>query len=356
MADVARAVGVSIPTVSYILNGRARERNLSQITTERVMAAAKQLGYVRNNLARNLRRRETHTITILVADLERGIANRLMMGALPVFDPAGFFTSLTVHFWDPERERRELQAMLEEQRAAIIIRPMIENTDLYRRVHEMGTPIILLDGIDALPEVSVSMWDSRKAIEASVAHLAATGRRRIAFYGVDRGTLAARWRLEGFQAGLEKAGLHFHPEFVCLDQRYALQQLDNGRLVGYGTRLHEVFASPGDRPDAVLCASDALACTAITILRDDMGLDVPRGIAIMGMGDTGESELIGLSTSYDPVEVVGRNAAEIALDLIQGRSGGPVSRFVSPCEIRPRSTTPPVAGALNPNLESARLS
>jgi DNA-binding LacI/PurR family transcriptional regulator len=56
MADIARLAGVSVPTVSYILNGRAKERHLSQATAERVMAIARDLGYVRNTVARNLRK------------------------------------------------------------------------------------------------------------------------------------------------------------------------------------------------------------------------------------------------------------------------------------------------------------
>jgi LacI family transcriptional regulator len=343
MADIARMSGVSVPTVSYILNGRAKERNLSEATTKRVIETARSLGYVRNTLARNLRRNESHAISLLVSDLSRNWSNRLIRGVIDVLDPAGYMPSVSVHLWDPERERKELQTLIETRTAAIILYPMGDNVEDYRRVSHMGIPLVMLDVPETMPEASYAIWDCRKAVRASVRHLLETGRRRIGFYYVHIGTLLEQMALEAYRAGLQEAGIEADPRWVCADRRYALKQMEGGRYEGYGASVKELFgAGGGNLPDSFIVINDALALMCIGILRDELGFNVPQDIAVMGMDDVGESYLAGLSTTYEPLEEVGRCAAQAALELLKG-SPSPVQKSVTDFELRVRATTPPVA-------------
>ncbi len=340
MADIARETGVSIPTVSYILNGRAKERHLSEKTTKAVLAKAEELGYVRNALASSLRQKRTNTVGIIVSDLERGWANRLLKGMLSSFDQAGLSTVITVHFWDPQRERKELQTFIEEKKAAIITRPHPENVDIYRQINDRGIPLILLDQPKGCEEFSYVMWDARKAVRLSVEHLMERGRKKIGYFGVDRGTEEEHQRYRSFRYCLRHHGLTVKSSWIYLDKRYVLEEVPGeAKVVGYGSKLRDAFMSGGDHPDAILASTDALACTCISILRDELGYKIPEDIAVMGLGDVGESGIMGLSTCSEPIDDIGKLVGQITTDLIGGKVTGPVHELVDYALLQARSTT-----------------
>lgn len=137
---------------------------------------------------------------------------------------------------------------------------------------------------------------------------------------LDRGTRSAERILEGFRQGLRDFGLQANPNWLMLDRRYALKRLPNGRVPGYGTRLREVFSGHGPHPDALIGGSDVLACTAITCLKEDFGLRVPEDILVAGLGDLDDSAIVGLTSAPEPVEAIGREAAQVALAQIDGES------------------------------------
>lgn len=347
MADIAKRASVSVPTVSYILNGRARERNLSASTVNRVTQVAQELGYIRNGIASNLRRRRTNSIAFLVSDLERGWANRVMQGMLQVLDERGMNLSLAVHFWDPNRERRELETAMEEKKAGIIARPLGENIRTYQIAMDRGIPLVMLDEIPGLKNVSSVMWDPSEAIAESIRRLRAAGRDRIGYVGVDRGTSEESLRLQAFLSAMEGAGLKPDRRWICIDKRYTLKDEGprGGRVQGYGEALSRMMESVDELPNAIIASADALACMAMSILREDYGKSIPDDIAIVGMGDNGESPIIGLSSSPEPLEALGRTSAEVLLGLIDGELQAPVCRRLTTSDVYFRDTTPTISPA-----------
>lgn len=343
MAQVAARAGVSVPTVSYILNNREKERRLSPDTVSRVRAIAEELGYVRNGLARSLRRRSTQSIAMLVSDLERGWANRVMKGLIGAVDNAGYLPSISVHFWDPARERREIASFLEEKKAAIVLRPMAANLGYYRMIAQRGVPLVLLDEVPGLEGASTVRWDTREVIRTSIAGLVDRGLRRIGYVGVRRGTLDEDQRYHHFREALRDFQLPFEEFWACIDDLHTLEEDTGprrGRLRHYGESVASLLRDPATRPDALFSSNDAMACMCLTIARDDLGLSVPEEIAVMGMGDVGETALIGLSSSREPLEEIGRLAGETALSMIEHGATHTRRILVPGGEVSFRSTTP----------------
>lgn len=317
LASIAEEVGVSIATVSYVLNNKCHNGRVSKPTIERVRRALKESGYIRNELAWNLRRQRTDSVALMVAELERRWAQRATIGLMQSLDPHGLTISLHLHFWSPEREARTIDQLLRRRIAGLITVPMRENAELYQQVRRMGIPVVFIqDALDAGDRISSCLWGGAAAARASVLELARRGRKRIVFYGIDGGTQLPRMRLEGYKQGLAEAGIRFRPGLVCFEPRHALP-MQPGEEPDFGQALEGLFSSDSRRPDAILAMNDACAATALHRVRDVLGWRVPEDVALMGMGDTGESALVGLSSSSEPVEEVGRMAGERIVRLLR---------------------------------------
>lgn len=341
ITSIAQELGVSVATVSYVMNGKAKQNGISERTTQRVRELAKKRGYVPNDLARSLRRQRTQSVGLILSDLEQGWAHRALKGVLSVFDPRDYVPYLSVHFWDPDRERRELHSMVKRRLEAIITVPMQENLETYRDLLETGIPLIFLqDEMEELPESSFVMWNAREATRSCVDHLIKNGRRRIGFVGADHFTPWMKMRIEEYRAALKDAGMEVREEWICLEPRQPLRIKSTGEFE-FGSSIRKLFDSDAELPDAMLTMNDAVAMTCLDVLQDEYGYRVPEEIAVMGMGDLPQSRLVGLSSAIEPVEEVGARAAELALKLALSNEQEPIHALVEGNTLKLRRSTEP---------------
>lgn len=341
ITSIAQELGVSVATVSYVMNGKAKQNGISEQTTTRVRQLAQKRGYVPNDLARSLRRQRTQSVGLVLSDLEQGWAHRALKGVLSVFDPQDYVPYISVHFWDPERERRELQSMVKRRLEAIITVPMAENLETYRSLMNSGVPLIFLqDEMEELPEASFAMWNAREATRACVDHLIQQGRRRIGFVGADHFTPWMKMRIEEYKAALTNAGMEQREEWICLEPRQPLR-ITQATQPEFGSSIRKLFDSDAELPDAMLAMNDAVALTCLGVLEDEYGYRIPEEIAVMGMGGLPQSRLIGLSSAHEPVEEVGAEAARIALQLALADNAKPIRTLVEGKRILARRSTQP---------------
>jgi len=331
MAHIAEEAGVAQTTVSFVLNGQARKRGVSQVTAQRIREVVERLNYVPNAAARSLSMRRTGFIGVVFAGLVHEWPQRVMTGAREVFEAEGDYVPLiSIDARNVELERREIQVMLERQVEAIICRP-IENSDNYRRIVDGGVPLVFIGrALDSMPNVSYVAWDSRLAVKAAVRHLIAAGRRRIAYVGWDTSDLLFRDRYEGYCQAISEAGLAVRDNWVG--------------SVGYDQPVHSVVRrildSDSTLPDAILASLWIQALEVLEVL-DERGVRVPRDIALMTLGDsmTCRQKRISVSTVIEPAEEVGREAARAALHLIKHPRSGPIQKLISDYQIADRGTT-----------------
>lgn len=333
--EVARHAGVSIGTVSNVLN---HPDLVAPSTRQRVLESIAALGYVRNDSARQLRAGRSRTIALVVLDLGNPFFADVARGAEAVADERGVVVMVCNTAEDTARERRHLD-LLEEQRVlGVLITPLEDGEDsrlelLIRR----GTPVVLVDrdsGQQNRCSVTVNdVLGGRLAGE----HLVQQGHRRIAYVGGPFSIRQVSDRHAGVVAALKDAAEH--PGGATPDLRVIPTP---SLTVAAGRSAAGAFAGlpAAERPTAVFCANDLLALGVLQemTLR---GLQVPMDVAIVGYDDIdfAAAAAVPLSSIRQPREQLGRTGAELLLEEIAEGEGHQHRRVVFEPELVVREST-----------------
>lgn len=338
-SQIAETAGVSKSTVSIVIRGESKERNISEETTQRVLDAAKRLNYRPNLAARNLRTRRTGMIGINVSNLSWNWADTVLRGMSEIFSPAHYTPFVAVHRFDTKLAHAELLSCLQRQDEGVICQPMPGETGVYQDLILAGVPLIFLgDRPQEMPDVNFVGWNATPAVHRLVEHLIGLGRRRIAFMGIDYPMDMTRARYEAYRDALDEARLSPAEHWVTLaPMAWGAEKILKWSL----GRMLQKGKTP---PDAILTLNDGLALPMLEEL-DLRGFRVPEDIAVAGMGNlplTGHRG-ISLTTAVEPTEEMGRQAAELMLELISGKVKQPVQRLIETEELRIRRTTDPTS-------------
>ncbi len=304
--DVAEAAGVSIGTVSNVLN---RPDSVAPATRRRVLATIVDLGYVRNESARQLRAGHSRFIGLVVLDVANPFFADVAAGVEATADERDVVVTLCNSGEVAERENRHLDVLLEQRVQGLLITPVDTHNPRLRHFVDQGIPVVLLDrGAGRQKMCSVAVDDvggGRLAGE----HLVEQGHRRIAFMGGPMSIDQVADRLAGLRAAVAEAD-DGH-EVLVLDT--PALRIDAGRLAG-----EALVTMPDDeRPTAVFCANDLLALGALQeAIRH--GLHVPDDLAIVGYDDIqyAGGAAVPLTSVRQPREELGRTAAELLFEEI----------------------------------------
>ncbi|WP_045878436.1 LacI family DNA-binding transcriptional regulator [Pseudofrankia sp. DC12] len=310
VVDVARRAGVSVGTVSNVLN---RPDRVSPPTRGRVLAAIEELGFVRNEAARQLRAGRGRTIGLIVLDVRNPFFTDLAAGVEAAAADEGLSVVLCDSGDDPRREERYL-SLLQEQRAyGILITPVSQDHSRIGEIRQHGTPVVLVDRAASGRQCSVSVNDPVGG-ELAAAHLLALGHRRIAFIGGPLTTRQVADRLAGARHAVAAAGLG--EETLTLVETSALN-VAAGRQAG--ERVAEM-AAPG-RPTAVFCANDLIALGVLQEMTRRR-LKIPEDLAIVGYDniDFAAAAAVPLTSVAQPRAQLGQAAAELLIDEVAHRT------------------------------------
>lgn len=331
MRDVATSAGVSVKTVSNVLNGYPHVR---EATREKVTAAVKALGYHMNFAARNLRSGRTGMIMLALPELSLPYFAEL---ADAVIDAArGHRLTVLVERTDATRER-ELEVLSGARLRMVdglIFSPLAlgpGDVEAFR----VDFPMVLLgERIFHGPADHVTMANV-DAARAATEHLIAQGRRRIAVIGGHQGEEmgSAPLRLRGFREALEQAGLEYDPELVMEAGRWH-------RSTG-AEAMHRLLDS--GRPfDAVFAFNDALALGALYALHR-RGYAVPDDVAVMGFDniDDGHYSTPSLSTIEPGRAEIARQSVELLVHRLDstGDEQRPYAEVIAPYRVIAREST-----------------
>ena len=203
------------------------------VLAERVRTAAQQLGYRRNGVARNLRRRRTDVWALIISDIENPFFTALARGVEDVAQRAGFSVMLCNSDEDPEKEARYLEVAELERFAAVILSPNVQGTDI-SRLRAGGIPVVAVDRTLRDPVDSV-LVDSRGGARAATAHLIEQGWRRPACITGPARAATAEERLSGYLDAVAGAGLRIprglavHADYHAESARQAIARLLDSR-------------------------------------------------------------------------------------------------------------------------------
>lgn len=302
--DVARRAGVSVGTVSNVLN---RPDRVSVVVRDRVARAIAELGYVRNAAARQLRAGRSTTIGMIVLDVRNPFFTDVARGAEDEAAEQGLSVTLGNSDENPVREAAYLDLFDEQRVHGVLISPIGDVAARLGRLRERGTPAVLVDRIGADGRISSVSVDDVGGGRMAVDHLLRTGRRRIAFVGGPVGIRQVADRLDGARAAIAA-----HPGA-------ALEVLETTALtVLEGRRIGQSLAerSRRDRPDAVFAANDLLAMGLLQALAMRRALNVPGDIALVGFDDIdfASAAVVPLTSVRQPSQLIGRTATRLLLE------------------------------------------
>ena len=303
--DVALRAGVSVGTVSNVLN---RPDKVTAETVARVMGAIDDLGFIRNDAARQLRAGHSKTIGLVVLDVRNPFFTDVARGAEDEAASAGLTVILGNSDENSDREAAYLDLFEEQRVHGVLISPYGDITSRLERLRQRGIPAVLVDRSSGDTSFSSVSVDDLAGGRLAVEHLIAQGRSRIAFIG---GPVQIR-QVEDRLAGARMA-VAAHPgtalETIEIDALSVLA----GRAAGVEIAAREA----ADRPDAVFAANDLVAMGVLqALMMQHSEISVPRDISLIGYDDIdfASAAVVPLSSIRQPSALIGHTAVEILLE------------------------------------------
>jgi LacI family transcriptional regulator len=317
VALVARHAGVSVASVSRVLNGLPS----SPVMAARVHAAAQELGYVPDAVARSLKVGRTEQLAFAVADVGNPVYVAMMRAVEDVVRSAGYRLVISSMGSDAKEEIGIVNNLNRGYADGLILSPLRITDDLLEALRSTRVPVVVVGTLPADVPIDNVRADSPRGVGLAMRHLYDAGRRRIGFVNGPADTVPGSARAEGFARAVRRLGL-------APDPALRVDAADFTFSCGQDA-AHELLDRA--RPDAVLAANDLLAVGTLDALRS-RGLRVPDDVAVVGMDDT---ELAGMATPtltsvYLGSAERGRLAAEMLLDRIAQPGLAPRSVRVAP--------------------------
>lgn len=303
--DVAERAGVSVGTVSNVMN---HPEKVSDAAVARVTAAIDELGFIRNDAARQLRDGRSKTIGLVVLDVRNPFFTDVARGAEDKAADAGLTVTLGNSDENTEREATYLDLFEQQRVHGVLISPYADITDRLRRLRQRGIPAVLVDRTS--PDLSFSSVsvDDIAGGRLAAEHLIAQGRRRLAFIGGPLEIRQVSDRLEGARQAVA-VNPDVSLEVLAVDALSVLA----GRTAG----SELVKRAPADRPDAIFAANDLVAMGVLqALMMQGRGVRVPDEIALIGYDDIdfASAAVVPLSSIRQPSALMGQTAVEILLE------------------------------------------
>ena len=318
--DVARRAGVSRSIVSGVLNGSLSTMRVSAETRERIIAAAAELGYTPNPVARALRRQRSNVLGFVPR------ADRMT----PYDSPVPFLLTVHLaqagiqhgyHFVEASTEstRRhgndDLVQFLQGRHVDGVVLDSPESAEEVARLIDRRLPVVQMIRPQPAVRTPSVMIDAIPGTTEAIRHLVACGHREIGFIGTNGHHIVDRSRLEAFQHVLQESGIAARPEWISLVENY---NPDHGRQAA-----HAIFARES-RPTALFITGDNLALGALQHLYEQ-GIRIPDELSVISYDDIFAGHLIPPLTSvHQPLQEAANRAVSLLASSIENGQAGVV--------------------------------
>ena len=303
--DVAQRAGVSVGTVSNVMN---HPEKVAAATVVRVQSAIDELGFIRNDAARQLRDGRSKTIGMVVLDVRNPFFTDVARGAEDKAAAVGLIVTLGNSDENTDRESTYLDLFEQQRVHGILISPYGDINERLHALRRRGIPVVLVDRTSTDASFSSVSVDDVAGGALALHHLAAQGRRRIAFVGGPMEIRQVADRLEGArQAAAE------HPELTLEIIEVAASTVIEGRAAGASI----VARRPELRPGGVFAANDLVSMGVLqALMMSGTNVRVPEDVAIIGYDDIdfASAAVVPLSSIRQPSALIGGTAVQILLD------------------------------------------
>ena len=304
MKEVAKLAGVSVATVSRVLNDKP---NVSPELRSRVLQAVEKLNYQRNRVARSLRAKTSLIIGLIISDIQNPFFTSVVRGVEDVAYDHGYTLLLCNSDEDPAKERLYIDIMLAEKVAGVIISPVAEVDNYSNVLLQAGVPVVAMDRRMRDLEVDTVIVNNVEGVYQAIGHLIERGHRRIGFIGGPTRTTTGRERQEGYQKALAEHGLGLEQVLVKIGDF----KQDSGYQMA--CQLLEM----DDPPTAIFTANNLMTLGALNAIHEKK-LSIPQEVAIVGFDDMSWAQSLAppLTAVAQPTYELGRTAADLLLRRI----------------------------------------
>jgi LacI family transcriptional regulator len=327
MTDIARAAGVSLMTVSRVVNNKD---DVSKGTRLRVQEVIDSLGYRPSGIARGLVTQHTSTLGLVVPDIDNPFFSGVVRGAENTAYAEGYSVFLGNTNEDPERELALLRSLDEKLvDGAILCSSRLDDESLVREISRFPTAVLISRQVHN-DGTGVLVIDDEAGGRLATEHLLGSGHCRIGIISGPPISFSSQHRLAGYRAALQAAGLPINPAWV----RHCKPVVENG----YQAAVELLRDCP--ELTALVCHNDMVAFGALQACAE-LGRSVPQDVAVVGYDDVPMAALVSppLTTIKVSPHAIGSQAMRMLLERIH-EGGSAHARFVMPVEIVIRESAP----------------
>ncbi len=328
--DIAREAGVSIATVSRVINNT---KPVSPELRTRVYQVIERNHFKPNTLARGLITKKTNMIGIIVPDISNAVFGKLTKGINSVCAGKGYTVVVCESQGELNKELQLLDIMEDKQIEGLLFAGVDVNHTLVKAMMSKAYPVVLVTQEASQDEGAIStvIHNNADAMYDAVKFLLDNGHERIAYLGGPKNDFSSgKKRLKGYRRALEEVGIQVKDSYIV--------QGEFSFSSGY-EGMKTLYEENSKLPTAVVTGSDVIAVGAIQYL-DSMRVRIPDDMSIMGFDDSDFATFVKpeLSTVRISYYNEGEKAARMLLELIRGEQNAPVTEYV-PHKIIRRSTT-----------------
>jgi LacI family transcriptional regulator len=304
LKDLARHLKLSTTTLSLVLNDAPSAVSIPQETKDRIFAAAKELNYRPNYLARSLRVQRTHTFGVIVPELSDGYSSMVLNGVESVLASAGFFYLTASHLHRPDLLEKLPRVLMERQVEGMIA----VDTPIHSRPE---LPIVNVSGHEEIAGVTNVVLNHRHAAELGIGHLCDLGHRQIAVIKGQEFSSDTDERWETIRDAARSRG-------VDIDEQLVVQLEGDSPSPELGYAAAKTLLSRGCEFTALFAFNDISAIGAIRAI-EETGMSVPDDVSVLGFDDIYAAAFHNpaLTTIRQPLFEMGRLAAETLLDILR---------------------------------------
>ncbi|MBO0682491.1 MAG: LacI family DNA-binding transcriptional regulator [Candidatus Dormibacteraeota bacterium] len=325
LKELAARAGVHPATVSRVANNDPGLR-ISTTTRERIQALLRETGYQPDAMARGLRTRRSFVVAMVIPDITNNLFAGIYKGLEEAAGERGFSVLACNTDGDPRRERAHLETLLARRVAGVVLASSVLRDPSVSWLRAHNVPHVLVSRYSDTSHAFVGSDDVTGG-RIATHHLLDLGHRRIAYLSGGSRTSTGLLRSRGYRQALAQAG-------VLVDDEL---EVETGYLEQPATRAMARLLELPEPPSAVFAGNDLIALGAITAAQQ-VGLRVPRDLAVVGYNDIPLAARLGVSTMRIPMHEFGRVSARILLDQVaSGSQSG--ERVIFQPELVVRSST-----------------
>ena len=325
LKDVAKLAGVSVATVSRVINDSPKASEASRLA---VTSAMEELNYHPNANARALAQQTTETIGLIVGDVSDPFFGAMVKAVEQVAYRTGNFLLIGNGYHNEQKERQAIEQLIRHRCAALVVHAKkIPDSELISLMKQMPGMVVINRIIPGFEQRCVAL-DDRYGAWLATRHLIQQGHTKIGYLCSNHQISDAEDRLQGYYDALTEHGLPVNERLVT----YGEPDESGGELA-----MTELLGR-GRHFSAVACYNDSMAAGAMGVLNDN-GIDVPKEISLIGFDDVLISRYVRprLTTVRYPIITMAAQAAELALALAEKRELPEITHMFSPTLVRRHS-------------------